>query len=350
MTGLLRRASFQGLRSDKNPRDVRRETPETRPTGRHAISTQGSANAKMSNSVAGVKLTHPDKVLYPDAGVTKHDLAAYYEAVQAEILPGIIDRPLTIVRCPQGQDQKCFYQKHWTDSLPDAVGQVCVKEKRGEEPYTVIHDLPGLIALVQMSVLELHPWSARIDRLERPDQLIFDLDPGEGVSWNDVKQAAVEVRNLLQECDLQSFVRTTGGKGLHVVAPVTRRHDWETSAAFSEAVANVLATRSPDRYVTNMRKAARTNRVFIDYLRNKRGATAIASYSTRARPGAPVAMPLSWDELPELQAANFWTVRNAPQRVAKAKTAAWAGFASVRQSITADAQKHLRAQLQIARN
>ena len=291
-----------------------------------------------ADNIAGVALTHPERMLYSEQGVSKRELARYYEAIADWILPYVVERPLTLVRCPQGRGKKCFYQKHWTGALPDAVESVVIREKDGPQPYVVIRDLKGLISLVQMSVLELHPWGARIDQLERPDQTVFDLDPGEGTGWKNVKQAAVDVRNVLAEAGLTSFVRTSGGKGLHVVVPITRRNCWVDVGDFAQDIAVGLARRSPDQYVAHMRKSLRGGRVFVDYLRNRRGATSIASYSTRARGGAPVATPLAWEELPDLAAPDQWTLQNVPQRLASLSSPPWDTFDSIRQSLTQEAQ------------
>jgi bifunctional non-homologous end joining protein LigD len=343
--GRLRHPSFQGLREDKAPEDVVREDPIVQKSTSMASASRGKgtevqrSNGRQTASVvAGISLSHPDRVIYPDQGITKLQLARYYEAVSDWILPHVAGRPLTIVRCPQGQGKKCFFQKHWTESLPDAVDSVFVREKKKEEPYVVIGDLRGLISLVQMSSLELHPWGARADRLERPDMIVFDLDPGEGVAWKDVRQAAVEIRDVLLEAELESFVRTSGGKGLHVVVPITRRNSWEEVGDFSQGIALRLAQRSPTRYVANMRKDLRKGRIFIDYHRNRRGATAIASYSTRARAGAAVATPLEWDELADVTSASQWTVANVPDRLRSVGSSVWEGYHTARQSITRSAR------------
>lgn len=356
--GMLRHPSFQGLREDKPARDVVREqgrglnvaaeSPSTkRKTKRSAPRSRGSSrprtngsgtadkqDADSSNVVAGVTLSNPERVLYPDQGVTKRELAQYYASIADWVLPHVVERPLTLVRCPQGRTGQCFYQKHWKDTLPDAVDQVAVKEKSASEMYVVIHDLAGLISLVQVNVLELHPWGSRVDKLEYPDRIVFDLDPGEGVAWSTMRDCAREVRDLLEELGLDSFVRTSGGKGLHVVVPLQRRNPWDEVDEFARRIAVGLSARHPDRYVANMRKALRKGKIFIDYLRNKRGATSIASYSTRSRPGAPVAAPLAWSELDRVESADAFHVGNIPQRLAKLKTDPWEHLDDARQSLT----------------
>lgn len=275
--------------------------------------------------VAGITLTHPDRVLWQPQGLTKRGLAEYYARVADRILPHLRNRPLTLVRCPSGGSGACFVQKHPWAGLHPAVRRVA----DGDDVWLAVDDLAGLVALVQMGVLEVHPWGATTRDLERPDRLVLDLDPDDGVPWAHVVAGALDLRGMLDGLGLQCFVKTTGGKGLHVVVPVEPAAGWETAKAFSHDVAAQLAARRPERYTTNPLKDARTGRIFIDHLRNSRGATAVAPYSTRARPGAQVAMPLSWDELSEDAQANRFTVATLPTRRADP----WAGFFAVRQRL-----------------
>jgi bifunctional non-homologous end joining protein LigD len=290
--------------------------------------------SRSPTTIAGVSLSNPDRILYPAQGLTKASLAEYYQSVAPWMLPHVIHRPLTLVRCPRGWQSKCFYQKHINESLPAAIRGVDIQETDEVRKYLVIDDLTGLISLVQMGVLEIHPWGCREDRIESPDRMILDLDPGEQVGWETVVQAAYQVRDLLNALGLTSFPRTTGGKGLHVVVPLVRRHNWEQVKEFSEAVAKHLVAERPDRYVATVRKAARKGRIYVDYLRNSRGATAIASYSTRARAGAPVATPLAWDELAQTTQPNSWNVENIPERLARLTSDPWPRFDQLRQSLT----------------
>jgi bifunctional non-homologous end joining protein LigD len=284
--------------------------------------------------VAGVALTHPERVLYPELGVTKRELAEYYAAVAERLLPHVADRPLTLVRCPEGRAASCFYQKHRTRDLPDAIQGIRVPEKGKTGLYVGIRDVAGLIELVQRGVLELHPWGARADELERPDRLVLDLDPGPGVPWARVVAAARELRGLADELGLASFARTTGGKGLHVVLPIERRSTWEEAKGFAHALAAALARRDPSAFVLVSTKSRRKGRIFVDYLRNGRGATAVACFSARALPGATVATPLAWDELtPRLSPSRF-DVRSVPKRLARLAADPWDGFFDVRQSLT----------------
>lgn len=363
--GLLRHPSFQGLREDKPAREVKREdslgqavhasnrgknssasltmTNGKQPTTKRAAAktdpaTNGAHNKnsvkQSAAEVAGVRLTHPDRVLYPDEGITKLDLATFYSEIAEWILPHIVDRPLTVVRCPDGQSQACFFQKHLTTPMPDEVSGVEIKEKSKTSTYMVVKDLPGIIALVQMGVLEFHPWPARADNVERPDRLIFDLDPGEGVDWKAVVDGTLEIHKLLDGLGLANFVRTSGGKGLHVVIPLSRRNTWDELKGFAQNLALAMEHQAPDRYVANMSKAKRHGRIFIDYLRNQRGATAVASYSTRARAGAPVATPLKWSEVTEKIAANQFDVSNLRSRLKRLKSDPWNGFFDVKQSLS----------------
>jgi bifunctional non-homologous end joining protein LigD len=349
--GVLRHPSFQGLREDKPAKEVVRERPRTAgqavendPMAKKASAKKRSTskpasakpNAETSGAVAGVTLTHPERVLYADAGITKLDLARYYEAVADWVLPYVINRPLTLVRCPDGAAGQCFYQKHWTPSLPKAVGFEKIKEKSATEPYVVIKDLAGLISLVQISVLELHPWGSRIDKLENPEHIVLDLDPGPGVDWKTVIQAAREIRGILEDLDLEAFVRTSGGKGLHVVVPLSRRNAWDEVETFAHNIAAGLALHGGERYVANMRKELRKGKTYVDYLRNQRGSTAVASYSSRNRPGAPVATPISWDELGKVKSADQFTIESVPARLAKLKTDPWKDFSATKQSLTAE--------------
>lgn len=327
-----------------NRKSAKRAGPrDSKSKARRASAANPNERHDESNEavVAGVTITHPQRIVFPAANVTKADLARYYEEVADWILPHIVGRPLTLVRCPSGQGGKCFYQKHLGDSLPDAVRGVTIKEKEGTDEYLVIDDLEGLISLVQLGVLEIHPWPAREDNVERPDRLVFDLDPGDGVAWGDIRQAASDVRDCLETLGLQSFLRASGGKGLHVVAPIDRRSTWDETKEFAHGVAELMVRAAPDRYVANMSKAKRRGKVFVDYLRNQRGATAVASYSTRARAAVGVATPLAWGELAKLDAADAYGVANVPGRLRALRTDPWKGFLAVRQSITAKAKKML---------
>ena len=300
-----------------------------------------NASAAASGEFAGVRLTHPDKVLYPDQGITKRDLAAYYTLVADWMLPQVVDRPLAIVRCPAGSGKACFFQKHPGEGASEHLRQVNIAESGPPDFNMAIADLPGLISLVQIGVLEIHVWGSRADHLEKPDRLIFDLDPDPSVKWPQVIAGAREVRRALEDLGLASFLKTTGGKGLHLVVPVQPRVEWDQAKAFCRAVADRMVRAAPDRFIATMSKAARKGKIFIDYLRNGRGATSVAPYSTRNRPGATVSAPISWDELtPNLHSDHF-TTENLPARLARLKTDPWADLSKTRQSITAAMIKKL---------
>ena len=309
--GLLRHASFRALREDKPPREIVREAPppETAP----------------KPEARNVKLTHPDRVYWPDEGVTKEGLADYYAEVWPHMAPTVVDRPLALVRCPDGINGQKFFQKHAWKGINKTIVQVQDPKEPGE-PLIAIRDLDGLIGLVQAATLEIHPWGSTLLDWERPDMIIMDLDPGDNVAWETVIEAAQEVRARLKDAGLASFVKTSGGKGLHIVSPVKPKAEWPAVKAFTKAIADSMAADSPDRYVATIAKAKRTGKILVDYLRNQRGTTAVAAYSTRARPGAAVSMPLAWEELGPAIGPAYFTVANAPARLAALKRDPWDGF------------------------
>jgi bifunctional non-homologous end joining protein LigD len=265
--GRLRHPSFKGLREDKPAREIVRE----RPRRANAAATAGGG----SDSLAGVRLTHPERVLYPETGLTKRGLAEFYVGIADWILPHLVGRPTTLVRCPDGLAGECFYQKHTGYWAPASLRRVHIAEKRKTGQYLVVDDLAGLVGLVQIGILEIHTWNATSDRLERPDRLVFDLDPGDGVPWDAVVTAARLVRERLRDHGLESFVKTTGGKGLHVVAPIDPGPELGGACGrFAREVAEALAREAPDAFVATMTKARRHGRIFVDWLRNVRGATA----------------------------------------------------------------------------
>jgi bifunctional non-homologous end joining protein LigD len=282
--------------------------------------------------VEGVRLSNPDKILWPNQGITKSELADYYLAVADRMLPHVARRPVTMVRCPVGAEKKCFYQRHAGSGVLPQLKEVTVPGF--EEPYLYIDDVAGLVAMVQMGTLEIHPWGVTLDMLDRPDRIIFDMDPDESLGFEDVIAAAHEVRERLAALSLTSFVKTTGGKGLHVVVPIDPVTPWREAKAWAKRLSELMAADAPDRYLTRISKAERSGRIFIDYLRNDPTSTAVAPYSTRSRPGAPVAMPLEWDEVgPGLDPGAF-TVETAPAWIGKVRDP-WAGMHEVRQSLPA---------------
>ncbi|MCA1791389.1 MAG: non-homologous end-joining DNA ligase, partial [Thioalkalivibrio sp.] len=257
------------------------------------------------------------------------------------LLPHIAGRPLTLVRCPEGRHKECFYQKHHTGNLPASIHAVTVPQKEKSARYVTIDDREGLLALVQMGAVELHPWGSRNDALERPDRMFFDLDPGPGVALDEVAAAAVRIRDRLADLGLTSFVKTSGGKGYHVIAPIARRVDWDRLKAFSKALADDLARTEPGRYVAVMTKAKRQGRIFVDYLRNGRGATSVATFSARARAGAPVSVPVSWQEVQKAIAPDAFTVENLAARLKRQRKDPWAEYFTVKQALTAAMMKEV---------
>jgi bifunctional non-homologous end joining protein LigD len=274
--------------------------------------------------------------MFANLGITKRALADYYLDVADEMLPAIRGRPLTIVRCPRGEGRQCFYQKHFAeDGDLDGLEVLRIREAQGFGSYAAIAGAAGLVQLVQLGTLELHHWLARSDRLECPDQMILDLDPGSGVGWARLRRAAREARARLAELGLESFVRTTGSKGLHVVAPLEPRHSWEQVRRAAKGVADAMAADSPGQFVATAAKGLRAGKIYVDYLRNARGATAIASYSTRARPGAPVATPLGWHELARVSSGDHYRIGNVRARLGRRKEPPWPDFDALRQRLPA---------------
>lgn len=273
-----------------------------------------------------MRLTHPDRIYWPEEGVTKEGLADYYTDIWKYIEPFITKRPLALLRSPEGINGQAFFQKHAWKGLNPNITLVKDPKDKDDEPLISINDLDGLIGLVQSAVLEIHPWGSTVADWEHPDMIIMDLDPGEGVDWETVIAGAYETRDRLQQAGLAAFVKTSGGKGLHVVSPIKPKANWPDVKAFTKAIADSMAADSPDKYVSTITKSKRKGKILIDYLRNQRGMTAVAPYSTRARPGAAVSMPLAWDELTPGIGPAYFTVLNAPTRMASIKRDPWADF------------------------
>lgn len=299
--GMVRHAAFRGLREDRDPGEVVRES---------------AGRAPPEKPRPAVRLTHPDRLYWKEAGVTKEGLAGYYAEIWTRMAPFVVNRPLALVRCPDGVGGQCFFQKHAWRGMSAEILRAHDPRDKADEPIIAVDGLPGMLGLVQGGTLEVHPWGAQLTDLERPDFINMDLDPGPGVAWADVIEAAFEVRERLRGAGLESFVKTSGGKGLHVVAPLKPRAGWDEVKAFAKGIADAMASDSPDRYVATVTKARRKGRTLIDYLRNGRGSTAVAPWSTRARPGAAVSMPQGWDELGPTIGPDYFTVANAPGRLA----------------------------------
>ncbi len=313
--GVLRHSSLIGLREDKAAKDVVAETPAPVP------------DAADNVPATRITVTSRDRILFDESDVTKGDLADYYAAVSGIMLPFAGSRPISLVRCPQGRSRACFFQKHDAGSFGDAVHQVPIREKDGStEDYLYVDDPDGLVACVQMGTIEFHGWGSSVAALEKPDRLVFDLDPDEGLAFSDTKSAAEHLKTQLAELGLVSFPLLSGGKGVHVVVPLTPDAEWPAVKDFADRFARALAGAEPERFVATMAKARRKGRIFIDWLRNQRGATAVMPYSARARAGAPVAAPVSWTELRDIDTAARWGVRDVDELIARVNSRALKGW------------------------
>jgi len=306
-------------------------------TARGAVARRKSVRSREAETGtarprAVVKLTSPDKVLFPDPGITKQQLAGYWEQVAAHALPFIAGRPLTLKRCPGGYGAQCFYQKHVGVGVPAVVARIAVRA--GEEPYAMVDGLPALLGLVQISVLELHVWGSRAEHIEQPDIIVFDLDPAEDVGWRDVVDAAFLIRERLERLGLRGFVRVTGGKGLHVVVPIVPGPEWPAVIEFARTFVNDIVREDPRRYTASIAKSQREGKIFIDYLRNDREATAIASYSPRARAGAPIALPIEWEQLDrDSETAPRYGLLDVPSLVGRRERDPWEDFDATRRPL-----------------
>jgi bifunctional non-homologous end joining protein LigD len=311
--GVLRHSSYLGLREDKKPEAVVVETE----------APVGELSAPAATST--VKISNRERVIFPEGKLTKGQLADYYEAVAEIMLPWSGSRPISLVRCPQGRDKKCFFQKHDAGSFGDEVKHVAIREKDGHgEPYLFVDTPAGLLTCVQMGTIEFHGWGARIEDVEKADRLVFDLDPDEGLDFKDVVSAAFHLQDVLGQMGLATFPMVTGGKGVHVIAPLTPTAQWPVVKDFAHRFAMALEQADPDRFTAALAKARRTGRIFIDYLRNQRGATAVMPYSARSRPFAPIAVPLSWEELRDLDSPACWHIGDAAEMVKRAGSKALA--------------------------
>ena len=319
--GQLRHPSFKGLREDKPASEVVREGP----------GPAAASPPKDRDTIGGVRMTHPERVLYPASGFTKRQLAEYYLEIADWILPHLKGRPTSLVRCPEGVDKECFYQKH-SETAPPELRRVSIEERKKAAEYLVAEDAAGLVALAQMSILEIHTWNCRYRTLEQPDRVVIDLDPAEDLPWQRVVDGARLVRERLTALELASFVKTTGGKGLHVVVPFQLGPSWDQALAFSQALALLISRERPKEYLAVMTKSRRVGRIYLDYLRNRRGSTSICAYSTRAVPAAPVSVPLHWDELDGGTRPDF-NVANVPARLRTLRQDPWQGYAELEQRL-----------------
>ena len=326
--GVLRHPSFIALREDKTASQVVREVPEK------LSSAQKKKGKRPSAADVGVKISNPDRVIFPGDELTKQDLADYYAAVSASLLATLGERPMTLIRCPQGRAKHCFFQKHDTGSMGDAVHHVPVTESDGEvADYLYVRDAKGLLQCVQMGAIEFHGWGSRIKPLEKPDRLVFDLDPDVGLDFAKVKVAAERLRALLADLGLVTFPLLSGGKGIHVVAPLDPSAEWPAVKSFAERFSRAIAEAEPEMFTANIRKNQRKGRIFLDWLRNQRGATAIMPFSARAREGAPVSAPIAWEELESLEKSAPFSIRDADLLLERAASKALAGWGEAKQKL-----------------
>ena len=349
--GGLRHPSFKGLREDKAVTDLVTEVPADTAVVLPAGTTTGDAPLEARYVVNGVGITHPARVFWPLPQITKMGLVEYYDTVCERMLPFVIDRPIAMVRCPSGVDGEgeqarrqrgkpagCFFNKHPGEDFPGPVGRVMITESGGPAPYLTITGRGSLTALAQMGVLEIHIWGSTWPDIEHPDMLVFDLDPGPGVSWPALADGARLVRKVLRSTGLESFVKTTGGKGLHVVVPLTPGEGWKEVSQFCRRVAETVVDLAPDRFTANMAKAKRQGRIYVDYVRNNRGATAIAPFSTRAKERAAVAVPLKWSELSGSIRSDTYSVEDLSRRLSRLKSDPWDGYFETRGAQKLDAK------------
>jgi bifunctional non-homologous end joining protein LigD len=345
--GIVRQASFQGLRLDKPAEQIRRERPVSAPWKSPARNGSGSGTASAGKSaggaavIDGMKITHPDRVIDKESRMTKLDLAQYYEQVAPHILPYLKRRPVYLLRAPEGVGGELFFQKHSGRLEIPGIGMLDPAVDPDHAPLMVIESAKALLGAAQMGTIELHSCSATADRIDRPDCMVFDLDPDPGLPWASVAEAARLTKVVLDELGLRSFLKTSGGRGLHLVVPLARRHTWDDVSGFAEAVARHLAQTIPGRFSAKMGAKNRVGKIFIDYLRNKRQASTVTPYSARARPGLPVATPIAWEELDEVGGANMWTIASLPERLAALRKDPWAEYFDTRQTLTATMKKQL---------
>lgn len=320
----IRHPSFKGLRTDKPSSQILQEKE---------LPVKKSGTKKLTRATNKTVITNPDKVLYPELKITKADLVEYYNFIESWMLPYVKNRPLTLVRCPEIY-KKCFYQKHLNEQLPNHLFGVPIIEKNGsQEEYIYLKNINGLIALVQLGVLEIHPWGSSIKTVDSPDIIVFDLDPAEDVLWKEVVSAAKLIKKYLAELKLTSFVKSTGGKGLHIVLPIQPKLDWDTIKDFTHSLADFIVQQDPEKYVSTISKKARKGKIFIDYLRNQKGATAIAPYSTRARENATIATPLHWDELTNNIKDATFNIKTIYKRIDNLKKDPWDQFLKIKQKL-----------------
>jgi bifunctional non-homologous end joining protein LigD len=327
--GILRHPSFMGLREDKPASKVVREVPK------HLTKAEKKTkSAAKTAETFGIEISSPERVIFPELGLTKKDLADYYAAIEPLIMVDAANRPMTLIRCPGGRTGECFFQKHDKGTFGPHVKQIPIKEKDGHtEDYLYFDDIRGLLASVQMGTVEFHGWGSKVDKVEYPDRLVFDLDPDVGLDFDKVKAAAVRLKALLEDLGLKSFPLLSGGKGIHVVVPLDASKDWPTVKSFADRFSRAISEAEPQTFTANIRKVERKGRIFLDWLRNQRGATAVLPYSARAREGAPVAAPIAWSELDRYDGGNHFSIRDADTLLKRAGSKAVAGWGKAKQAL-----------------
>ena len=332
--GILRHPSFLGLREDKPAKDVVLEEPQklkaTEKKSNRKAKKKGAATAEDF----GIEISSPERVIFPELGLTKKDLADYYATVEPLVIIDAARRPMTLIRCPGGRTGECFFQKHDKGTFGPHVKQIPIEESDGDtEDYLYFDDIRGLLASVQMGTIEFHGWGSKIDKVEHPDRLVFDLDPDVGLDFAKVKSAAVRLKVLLEDLGLKSFPLLSGGKGIHVVVPLDASKDWPTVKSFADRFSRAISEAEPQTFTANIRKVQRKGRIFLDWLRNQRGATAVMPYSARAREGAPVAAPIAWEELDKYKGGNHFSIRDAGQLLDRASSKMLAGWGEAKQAL-----------------
>jgi len=332
--GILRHPSFLGLREDKPAKDVVLEEPQklkaTEKKSNRKAKKKGAATAEDF----GIEISSPERVIFPELGLTKKDLADYYATVEPLVMIDAARRPMTLIRCPGGRTGECFFQKHDKGTFGPHVKQIPIEESDGDtEDYLYFDDIRGLLASVQMGTIEFHGWGSKIDKVEHPDRLVFDLDPDVGLDFAKVKSAAVRLKVLLEDLGLKSFPLLSGGKGIHVVVPLDASKDWPTVKSFADRFSRAISEAEPQTFTANIRKVQRKGRIFLDWLRNQRGATAVMPYSARAREGAPVAAPIAWEELDKYKGGNHFSIRDAGQLLDRASSKMLAGWGEAKQAL-----------------
>jgi bifunctional non-homologous end joining protein LigD len=326
--GILRHPSFVGLREDKPASKVVREVPK------HLTKAEKKKPGKSTPESFGIEISSPERIIYPELGLTKKDLADYYAEIEPLIMVDAAKRPMTLIRCPGGRTGECFFQKHDKGTFGPHVKQIPIREKDGhKEDYLYFDDIRGLLASVQMGTVEFHGWGSKVEKVEYPDRLVFDLDPDVGLDFGKVKAAAVRLKALLEDLGLKSFPLLSGGKGIHVVVPLDQSKDWPTVKSFADRFSRAISEAEPQTFTANIRKVERKGRIFLDWLRNQRGATAVMPYSARAREGAPVAAPVAWAELGKYDSGHHFSIRDAGKLLKRSSSKALAGWGEAKQAL-----------------